>query len=106
MVGSAASKCADVCKLDVSAPNFDGGNIRERPAVAGPVYCPSNADAGNKSRARSFIWGIAPYFIKPIYHFGLLNQWDAEKSRVSTEARGENTSSLYSSEQREALRQE
>lgn len=42
---------------------------------------------------------IAPCFIKPIYHFGLLNQWDAEKSRVSTEARGENTTSSYKSEQ-------
>lgn len=95
MVSLAASKCTDVCKLDVSGPNFDDGNIRKTPAIVGPVYCPSNADVGNKSCARSFIWGIAPYFIKPIYHFGLLNQWDAEKSRVSTEARGENTTSLY-----------
>lgn len=36
----------------------------------------------------------APCFIKLIYHSGLLNQWDAEESSVSTEARGENTSSL------------
>lgn len=69
MVSLSASKCTDVCKLDVSGPNFDDGNIRKAPAVVGPIYCPSNADAGNKSHARSFIWGIAPYFIKPIYHW-------------------------------------
>lgn len=43
--------------------------------------------------------GTAPYFIKPIYHSGLLNQWDAEESSVSTAARTENTS-LYKSEER------
>lgn len=32
---------------------------------------------------------MAPCFVKPIYHFGLLNQWDVEKSRLSTAARGE-----------------
>lgn len=50
--------------------------------------------------------GTAPCFIKPIYHSGLLNQWDAEESSVSTEARRENTSSLYKSEERGALKQE
>lgn len=50
--------------------------------------------------------GTAPCFIKPIYHSGLLNQWDAEESSVSTEARRENTSSLYTSEERGALKQE
>lgn len=45
--------------------------------------------------------GTAPCFIKAIYHSGLLNQWDAEESGVSTEARRENTSSLYKSEESE-----
>lgn len=59
----------------------------------------------NPAFAHLFV-GTAPCFIKPIYHSELLNQWDAEESRVSTEARRENTGSLYKSGERGALRQE
>lgn len=84
-----------MCAHSMPGPDFDYGDIMKPPATVGPFYCPSNADVGYKSHARSFIWGIAPYVIKPIYHFGLANQWDVGKSRVSTEARWENPTGWY-----------
>lgn len=90
--------CVHACPNGFLAQTLDCGSFMKLCFPARALFTPLKMQMLVINPAFAHLFGgTAPCFIKPIYHSRLPNQWDAVESSVSTEARGENTSSLRES---------